>query len=159
MFASRYFADRYFARRYFPQGANTAQTVAGATADRHRYRSAVVPPFTDIAEVQRFLQRALDEIAIAFNPTMVVADGGTGIESLVVGEVLSGGDTPDAFARIPGNLTATRKFLVSQGTGSAATIPFWDTLQAGDIPGAGGPDVGVVASGVGVVASGVDVIT
>lgn len=39
-----------------------------------------------------------------------------------------------ALARLAGNTTATRKFLVSQGSGSAATAPTLDTIASGDLP-------------------------
>lgn len=46
----------------------------------------------------------------------------------------------DAWSKLAGNTTATRKFLRQTGTGAISAAPAWDTLQAGDIPaGAGSP--------------------
>lgn len=60
--------------------------------------------------------------------------GGSGSwPGTAVGDTAYGGSA-GAITRLPGNTSATRKFYRSQGTGSAATAPAWDTLQPGDIP-------------------------
>ena len=49
------------------------------------------------------------------------------------GDMIAGGALGSA-ERIPGNSSAAREFLVSQGTGSAAQVPSFGALQAGDVP-------------------------
>ena len=51
----------------------------------------------------------------------------------VLGDLMHGNVTP-AWARLPGNITTTRKFLRQIGTGDVSAAPEWDTLQASDIP-------------------------
>jgi hypothetical protein len=134
MFAPRYFASRHFARRYFPRGSNTAVAAGSTVTQEHRFASAIVPSFDDLAEVQRFMQRLVDDVSRAMNPVRSVVDGGTGVGNLGRGEQLVGGDNPNAFTVIPGNKTTTRKVLVSVGNGVDAGIPFWDVIDTVDIP-------------------------
>lgn len=51
----------------------------------------------------------------------------------LAGDVIVGG-TGGSPERLPGNASAARQFLISQGTGTAAQAPAWGALQAGDIP-------------------------
>jgi len=48
---------------------------------------------------------------------------------------LSDAGLPLALSDIPGQVTTTRKFLRSQGTGSVAGTPTWDVLAAADVIG------------------------
>lgn len=50
-----------------------------------------------------------------------------------LGDLLGAG-AGGAPQRLAGNTAGTRKFLRSAGSGGNATLPTWDTLQAGDIP-------------------------
>lgn len=51
------------------------------------------------------------------------------------GDLVYGGASPAGTPeRLAGNTAATREFLVSQGTGSAAQAPAWAGLQSGDLP-------------------------
>lgn len=59
--------------------------------------------------------------------------GGTGLSSYVIGDLLYA-SASNALAALAGNTTATRQFLSSTGTGSAAQAPSWAALTAGDIP-------------------------
>ena len=47
--------------------------------------------------------------------------------------------------RLAGNTTATKNFLISTGTGSAAAAPLWGTIATSDLPGSGVTTVGGVA--------------
>lgn len=121
---------------------------------------AVVPTFQDMGEVQRFLQRAFDDMARAMNSVRSVADGGTGIAALDRGEILAGSETANAYTRVKGNQQGVRKVLVSIGNGIDAGIPFWDVLQTGDIPSVGaGTNVIDTALDTVLVSSGASVIT
>lgn len=109
-----------------------------------------------MAEVQRFLQRTLDEMSRAGNPIRTVADGGTGIAALDPGEILAGSNAPNSFARVKGNADTTRKVLVSLGDGVNGGIPFWDTIDS--IP-AGGTGTDVVIGATSVVVGALSVVT
>ena len=76
--------------------------------------------------------------------TVAIANGGTGATSAsdafdalspltTIGDLLYAGPS-GTDARLPGNTSTTRQFLVSQGSGSAANVPAWGTLGASDIP-------------------------
>lgn len=57
----------------------------------------------------------------------------TAVGSPVLGDLIAGNATP-AWQRVPGNTTATRKFLRQTGTGTVGALPAWDTLVSGDLP-------------------------
>jgi hypothetical protein len=59
------------------------------------------------------------------------------------GDTLYGGSS-GAATRLPGNTTATKKFLTETGTGSAASAPAWNTLQVSDLPTATTGAAGIV---------------
>lgn len=65
--------------------------------------------------------------------TLGVAKGGTALSSYTLGDLLYA-SAATTLTKLGGNTTATRKFLRSTGSGTAATAPAWDTLAAGDIP-------------------------
>jgi hypothetical protein len=76
--------------------------------------------------------------------TVAIANGGTGgttaaaaFDALspltTVGDILIA-NAAGTDARLAGNTTATKQFLTSSGTGSAATAPAWSALSASDIP-------------------------
>jgi len=51
----------------------------------------------------------------------------------VLGDLIAANGTP-AWARLAGQITATRKFLRQTGNGTISALPVWDTLVAGDLP-------------------------
>jgi hypothetical protein len=76
--------------------------------------------------------------------TVAIANGGTGSTTAsaafdalspltTVGDILIA-NAAGTDARLAGNTTATKQFLTSSGTGSAATAPAWSALSASDIP-------------------------
>lgn len=50
-----------------------------------------------------------------------------------LGDIIYENSTP-AAARLAGNTTSTKNFLVQTGTGSASAAPSWGTISAGDVP-------------------------
>ncbi len=50
-----------------------------------------------------------------------------------LGDILAVNSTP-ALARVAGNTTAVKNFLVQTGTGSVSALPLWGTIAAGDVP-------------------------
>lgn len=57
------------------------------------------------------------------------------IASTVLGDIIHGNETPK-WARLPGNITTTRRFLRQVGDGAISAVPAWDTIQDADIPAA-----------------------
>ena len=55
-----------------------------------------------------------------------------------LGDILYENGVP-APARLVGNLTTTREFLISQGLGVIANAPFWGILKIGDVLGLTAP--------------------
>lgn len=70
----------------------------------------------------------VDLYSLANTQQSTFANPMTQLGDLIVG---AAGGSP---SRLPGNTSATREFLVSQGTGSAAQAQAYSALQAGDIP-------------------------
>jgi hypothetical protein len=54
-----------------------------------------------------------------------------------LGDIIYEDGTP-AAARLAGNTTATKKFLVQTGTGTISAAPLWDIIAAADIPSGSG---------------------
>ena len=78
------------------------------------------------------------------NGVVAILHGGTGQTTAnaafnalspmtTLGDIIYENATP-AAARLPGNTTAAREFLTSQGTGTLANAPTWSSLVSGDIP-------------------------
>jgi hypothetical protein len=63
----------------------------------------------------------------------VAGGGGFTSPMTTLGDLITEDGTPTAV-RLPGNTSATRKFLRQQGNGTISAAPAWDTLQAGDVP-------------------------
>ncbi len=58
--------------------------------------------------------------------------GGTGVSSIVTGDILYGSDT-NTIAVLPGNISTTRKFLRQTGDGVLSAAPVWDTVTKTDL--------------------------
>lgn len=67
--------------------------------------------------------------------TWVLIGGGGGFSNpmTTLGDLIDGGASGTA-GRLAGPTSATKNFLTSTGTGSAAQAPAWGTLASGDIP-------------------------
>jgi hypothetical protein len=68
--------------------------------------------------------------------TLAATNGGTGQSTYTTGDTLYS-SAANTLAKLAGNTTATRKYLVSVGTGTVATAPTWDDIDisTGDITG------------------------
>jgi hypothetical protein len=68
--------------------------------------------------------------------TLGATNGGTGASTTTTGDLLYG-SASNTWTKLAGNTTTTRKYLVSVGSGSAATAPEWDQIDisTGDIAG------------------------
>ena len=76
--------------------------------------------------------------------TVAIANGGTGASTAsaafdalspltTLGDLLMAGSNGND-SRLPGNMTSTKQFLTSTGTGAAANLPSWSVLAASDLP-------------------------
>jgi hypothetical protein len=63
-------------------------------------------------------------------------NGGTGQTAYVLGDTLYSPSANTLF-RLPGNTTATRKFLSQTGTGTVSAAPAWGTIAPTDLTGVG----------------------
>lgn len=93
--------------------------VESSTVAEHRFRGAVVPPLEDFDAVQRHLQRAMDEVARAVNPVRSIADGGTGLQEVTTGALVTGSDATSMETVAIG---PTHSVLVSSGG-----MPAWSS--------------------------------
>lgn len=59
--------------------------------------------------------------------------GAASLPLTTLGDTLYENATP-AAARLPGNTSATKKFLTQTGTGSVSAAPAWGTIASGDVP-------------------------
>ena len=68
--------------------------------------------------------------------TLAATNGGTGQSTYTTGDTLYS-SAANTLAKLAGNTTTTRKYLVSVGTGTVATAPDWDSIDisTGDITG------------------------
>lgn len=64
--------------------------------------------------------------------TVSVLNGGTGLSSYTVGDMLYA-SASNTISRISGNTSTTKKFLSQTGTGTASNAPIWDTISASSI--------------------------
>lgn len=65
------------------------------------------------------------------NPVLTT-QGGTNITSYTLGDTLYASAT-NTLAKLAGNTTTTKKFLVQTGTGSVSAAPSWEILDPSDI--------------------------
>ena len=92
---------------------------------------------TIIIAVLAFAGLTVASIAIYFSkaPKAItpVSQGGTGLTSAILGDLLYSNDTNTLIA-LSGNTTTSRCFLSQTGLGYASTAPTWNTLIASDVP-------------------------
>jgi hypothetical protein len=70
----------------------------------------------------------------AWNGSVVTETfGGTNQSSYVLGDLLYA-SAPNSLARLSGNASSAKKFLVQTGTGSASAAPAWGSVVAADVP-------------------------
>jgi hypothetical protein len=78
--------------------------------------------------------------AVALNQSAAVSgalgatNGGTGQSSYTLGDTLYS-SAANTLAKLAGNTTTTKKFLVQTGTGSVSAVPAWDVVNGADVNG------------------------
>ncbi len=78
--------------------------------------------------------------AVALNQSAAVSgslgelNGGTGQNAYALGDTLYSGAT-DTLAKLAGNTTTTKKYLIQTGTGAASAAPSWGTVDGADVTG------------------------
>ncbi len=89
--------------------------------------------------------------AVALNQAAAVSgslgetNGGTGQSGYTLGDTLYS-SAANTLARLPGNITTTKKFLAQTGTGAASASPLWDTISGADVTGNISGQAGSVAN-------------
>jgi len=73
------------------------------------------------------------ELALGWAGQLSEARGGTNQSTYSLGDTLYA-SAANTLAKLPGNTSTTRKFLLQTGTGSTSAAPVWDTILAADIP-------------------------
>ena len=66
-------------------------------------------------------------------PVWPVTQGGTGLTTLAIGDLLAS-PLANTLQAVHGDTTDNRKFLRSQSIGNAPQLPVWDLLVTGDLP-------------------------
>lgn len=82
------------------------------------------------------IRLTLNEALLTLNNllgTLLATKGGTGHSTTTTGDILTGASA-NTWAKLPGNTSATRKVLFSQGDGTNPAAPFYDTLTGADVP-------------------------
>jgi hypothetical protein len=74
-----------------------------------------------------------------------VANAGTNITTYTLGDTLYS-SAADTLAKLAGNTTTTKKFLVQTGTGAASAAPSWGTVDGADVSGNISGSAGSVAN-------------
>lgn len=69
---------------------------------------------------------------ISLTGTVSVLNGGTGLTSYTVGDMLYA-SASNTISKVSGNTSTTKKFLSQTGTGTASNAPIWDTISASSI--------------------------
>lgn len=87
---------------------------------------------------------ALDQSA-AVSGALGATNGGTGFSGYTLGDIIYSSAT-DTLAKLAGNTTTTKKFLVQTGTGAVSTAPVWGTISGSDVTGAITGQAGSVAN-------------
>lgn len=102
--------------------AFTDLTFSGLTAGR--FLKAIT------ATTVAFAALTFADISGVLGPTA----GGTGLSAYTLGDTLYA-SAANVLSVLPGQITATRKFLRQTGSGAVSAAPTWDTILAADVPG------------------------
>jgi hypothetical protein len=70
----------------------------------------------------------------AVSGALPTGNGGTGITTYTLGDLIYSSAT-NTLAKLPGNTTTTKTFLVQTGVGSASAAPAWGSVSASDVSG------------------------
>jgi hypothetical protein len=74
-----------------------------------------------------------------------IANGGTNITTYTLGDTLYS-SAANTLAKLAGNTTTTKKYLVQTGTGSVSAAPSWGTVDGADVTGNISGSAGSVAN-------------
>jgi hypothetical protein len=74
-----------------------------------------------------------------------IANAGTNITTYTLGDTLYS-SAANTLAKLAGNTTTTKKFMVQTGTGAASAAPVWDTINGADVSGNISGQAGSVAN-------------
>jgi hypothetical protein len=89
--------------------------------------------------------------AVALNQSAAVSgalgptNGGTGLSTYTLGDTVYS-SAANTLAKLAGNTTTTKKFLVQTGTGSVSAAPAWDVVNGSDVNGNISGSAGSVAN-------------
>jgi hypothetical protein len=89
--------------------------------------------------------------ALALNQSNAVSgalgatNGGTGLNSYTLGDTVYS-SAANTIAKLAGNTTTTKKFLVQTGTGAVSAAPAWDVVNGADVTGNISGSAGSVAN-------------
>jgi hypothetical protein len=89
--------------------------------------------------------------AVALNQSGAVSgalgatNGGTGLSGYTLGDIVYSSAT-DTLAKLAGNTTTTKKYLIQTGTGSGSAAPSWGTISGADVSGNIAGQAGSVAN-------------
>ena len=70
----------------------------------------------------------------AVSGALGATNGGTGQSTYTLGDTLYS-SASDTLAKLAGNTTTTKKFMVQTGTGAASAAPVWDVVNGADVNG------------------------
>jgi hypothetical protein len=87
---------------------------------------------------------ALDQSA-AVSGALGATNGGTGQSTYTLGDTLYS-SAANTLAKLAGNTTTTKKFMVQTGTGSVSAAPVWGTVDGADVTGNISGSAGSVAN-------------
>jgi len=87
---------------------------------------------------------ALDQSA-AVSGALGPTNGGTGLSTYTLGDTVYS-SAANTLAKLAGNTTTTKKFLVQTGTGSVSAAPSWDVVNGADVNGNISGSAGSVAN-------------
>jgi hypothetical protein len=89
--------------------------------------------------------------AVALNQSAAVSgalgptNGGTGLSTYTLGDTVYS-SAANTLAKLAGNTTTTKKFMVQTGTGSVSAAPVWDVVNGADVNGNISGSAGSVAN-------------
>lgn len=81
----------------------------------------------------------------AVSGTLAATNGGTGLNSYTLGDTIYS-SAANTIAKLAGNTTTTKKFLVQTGTGAVSAAPSWDVVNGADVTGNISGSAGSVAN-------------
>ena len=107
-----------------------ARDVDGAAYTTFITLTANNTPTCDIAES---VTKAGSYIYRAGGTVIAVSDGGTGLQSYTLGDLIYASGTT-TLSRLAGNTTTAKQFLTQTGNGSVSAAPAWGTIVLADLP-------------------------